>query len=412
MQIHWLWYALLQGLNDREKAELLTRFPDAEELYFADRDRLSALEDLTPEGMAVLLDKDLAPAEKILRECIDKEISLLTYGDEAYPLALRSIADPPMVLYYRGTLPDFDAVPLIGVVGTRSASGYGLTAAKRMGFQLARCGGIVVSGGAKGIDSMAMEGALMGGGTAVGVLGCGVDVVYPLSSRALFEDVLRGGCLMSEFPPGTPPMRWNFPRRNRIISGLSCGVVVVEAPRKSGALITAALARDQGRDVFVVTGNVDVESCAGSNDLLRKGAIFAACGYDVLQEYEARFPGRIHPDNIPAELALKQDRLERREVRVAQKTEISAKKSDNKRRKEKRPIDNGAKPPYIDCKEKLPSLSENERRVLEQIKGPRLVDDVIADAGIPAGLALAALTLLEVKGLVTRLPGKRVGPRE
>ena len=111
MQIHWLWYALLQGLNDREKAELLTHFSDAEELYFADRDRLSALEDLTPEGMAVLLDKDLAPAEKILRECTDKEISLLTYGDEAYPLALRSIADPPMVLYYRGTLPDFDAVP-------------------------------------------------------------------------------------------------------------------------------------------------------------------------------------------------------------------------------------------------------------------------------------------------------------
>ena len=179
------------------------------------------------------------------------------------------------------------------MVGTRHASPYGMTTAKKMGYQITKCGGIVVSGMAYGIDGMAMKGALTAGAPVVGILGCGAEMVYPPSNRPLFSDVENYGCIMSEFPPGTPPVKWNFPKRNRIISGMSCGVLVVEAPEKSGALITARCAADQGRDVFVVPGNIDVPTFVGSNRLLRDGAIAVSSGWDILSEYQMQFPDKI-----------------------------------------------------------------------------------------------------------------------
>ncbi len=236
MLIHWIWLATRPDLPDRVKAALLERFYDAEDLYFADS---AAFEDLSPEARASLGDKDLKEAQKILDACMKRGIGILSFRDAGYPARLKNIADPPVVLYYKGRLPDFDGLPLIGVVGTRRASAYGLTVAKRMGYQIAACGGVVVSGMAFGIDGVAMAAALTAGMPVVGVLGCGADIVYPPSNRALFADTEKNGCILTEFPPGTPPGKWNFPRRNRIISGLSCGVLVVEAPERSGALITA-----------------------------------------------------------------------------------------------------------------------------------------------------------------------------
>jgi DNA processing protein len=154
--------------------------------------------------------------------------------------------------------------------------------AKRMGYQIAKCGGIVVSGLAYGIDGMAMSGALTAGQKVIGVLGCGADIVYPKENRWLYRDVERYGCIMSEFVPGTPPHPWNFPKRNRVLSGMSCGVLVVEAPEKSGSLITANLAAEQGRDVFVVPGNIDMPGFVGSNRLLQEGAILAASSMAVI----------------------------------------------------------------------------------------------------------------------------------
>ena len=282
MLVHWIWLAHLPGLSDRMKLALLQQFQDPEEIYFADSGAFDHVDGMSAEIKQALTDRDLSRSEKILEACHKEQIHLLTFRDAAYPVRLKNIPDPPVLLYYRGVLPDFDGNPVIGVVGTRKASAYGLTTAKRMGYQIGRCGGILVSGMAYGIDSMAMSGALTAGAAVVGVLGCGADIVYPPSGKGLFRDTERYGCILSEFAPGTPPLAFHFPKRNRIIAGLSCGVLVVEAPEKSGALITARQALDQGRDVFAVPGNIDVPSLAGSNQLLRDGAIPVFSGWDVL----------------------------------------------------------------------------------------------------------------------------------
>ena len=246
MLIHWIWLATRPDMNDREKLVALEHFHDPEDIFFAQAEHYGQVTGLSENAVEALKDKNLLPAEQVLADCARGKIHILTFRDGAYPARLKNISDPPLVLYYKGTLPDFDGLPVIGVVGTRKASLYGMTAAKRLGYQIGRCGGMVVSGAASGIDGVAMQGALSADTPVVGILGCGVDVVYPLSNKGLFADTERHGCLISEFVPGTPPYKWNFPKRNRIISGIADGVLVVEAPEKSGALITARQALEQG----------------------------------------------------------------------------------------------------------------------------------------------------------------------
>lgn len=415
MLVHWIWLATRPEISERVKVDLLRRFQDPEMVFFADADSYAGIEELTQAGYQALLDKNLEPAQKILRDCERTNLRILTYQDASYPKRLRNIEDPPLVFYYKGRLPDFDGYPLIGVVGTRKASVYGLTAAKRMGYQIGRCGGIVVSGMAYGIDAMAMRGALTAGMPVVGVLGCGADLVYPKSNRALFADMERYGCILSEFPPGTPPYKWNFPKRNRLISGISCGVLVVEAPEQSGALITANRALDQGRDVFVVPGNIDIPTFVGSNRLLRQGAIVAGSGWDVVGEYAALYPGQVHREDGCARLQGYEDEVvakpksDKPSLKVAQKTGILGKKPPREPEEDKKVIDKRDSSPYSDFNEKLPQLTDTEQKIVNALRsGERLADDIIAETNLPAGQVLATLTLLEVKGLVSRLPGKRV----
>lgn len=415
MLVHWIWLAHRPGVNDRVKAALLEHFRDPEAVYYADEDALRQAE-LTAEARAALQDKSLASSEKILEDCSKKRLSILTFQDAAYPARLKNIADPPVVLYYKGQLPDFDAVPTIGVVGTRKASAYGLTVAKRMGYQIGKCGGLVVSGMAYGIDGMAMSGALTAGAKTVGVLGCGADMVYPLSNRALFRDVERYGCIISEFAPGQPAAKWTFPQRNRIISGLSCGVLVVEAPERSGALITARQALEQGRDVFAVPGNIDMPTCVGSNALLRDGAIMASSGWDVLSEYQALFPDKIHREDTQTHQRAYPDEVRRAgaegentPAKVAQTPMIPEESPHLKKNLEKKFIDNGPVEAYSDVNVDLSRLSGDERQIVMSLQGgQRLVDDIIAETGMTTGKLLGILTMLELKGVIKRLPGKRI----
>ncbi len=415
MLIHWIWLSTRSHLSDRDKAALLTHFADAEDIYFADREAFRELDFLSKDGYASLQDKDLFDSERILGKCARKGVHILCYRDAAYPMRLKNIPDPPVVLYYKGRLPDFDGLPFIGIVGTRKASAYGMTAAKRMGYQIASCGGVVVSGAAYGIDAMGMRGALSVGTPVVAVLGNGVDVVYPQSNRSLFADIERCGCLLSEFPPETQPAKWTFPKRNRLISGLSCGVLVVEAPHKSGALITARHAAEQGRDVFVVPGNIDVESCAGSNALLRDGAVAVGSGWDVMSEYVALYPDKIRKQNnmsiqtaYPGE-AEPEPEGEKDTPKVAEKVKFPALFGKSKRSKKKKEIDNSSEKPYIDAEKPLPELDDTEKKILDILKEDTLLaDEIIAAMGGQTGQVLAALTMLEIKGMVARLPGKRV----
>ena len=416
MLVHWIWLAHRPGLNDRAKLALLRHFSDPEDIFFADSGAFDHIEELSAESREALLDKNLIPAEEILECCQREKLSLLTFRDAAYPKRLKNISDPPILLYYKGRLPDFDGSPLVGVVGTRKASAYGMTTAKRMGYQIARCGGIVVSGMAYGIDGMAMSGALTAGKTVVGVLGCGADIVYPPSNQALFRDTERFGCILSDFPPGTPPVKWNFPKRNRLISGLSCGVLVIEAPEKSGALITAHQAAEQGRDVFVVPGNIDIPSFVGSNRLMRDGAIPVSSGWDVVSEYLSLYPDKISRDDTPARQTAYPDEVLRAEeegkksqAKVAQKPRLPRKNKAEKGESDKKSIDKATSTPYSDVNNTFPKLSSEEQAIVSAIgSGERLVDDVIAETGLTTGKLLAALTMLELKGVLKRLPGKRV----
>lgn len=383
---------------------LLAQFGDPEGIYLAGEGELRRVPDLRQEALPGLLDKSLDAAEQILRDCYDKGIHILTYRDGAYPGRLHAIGDPPLVLYYRGVLPDFDSEPAIAVVGTRRASPYGLITAKRLGYQIAQCGGLVISGLAAGIDSMAMTGALTQGKPAVGVLGCGADVVYPPRNENLFADVAARGCILTEYPPGTPPQGYHFPRRNRIISGLSCGVLVVEAPEKSGALITAQYALDQGRDVFTVPGNIDVPSCVGSNRLLREGAVAVSSGWEIMEEYATRFPGRIRRFRGGQDLDLAPGEI--REISRSS-GDLVAEPRVLPQKKSKISIDKEPAKPYSDQIETDKSLTEDEKALLRPLlQGPLHVDEIIVRSELPAPRALASLTLLEVKGRVRQKPGK------
>ena len=412
MLIHWIWFATRTGMGDKTKSVLLSHFEEPEAIYFAPEPEFGRFEELSPSAVESLTDKDLTEAEEILRQCQEKGIHILTFQDAAYPARLKNIPDPPMVLYYKGTLPVFDELPVIGVVGTRKASVYGMTTAKRLGYQIAACGGTVVSGIASGIDSVAMKGALTAGGTVVGVLGCGADVIYPAANRWLYADTEKYGCLLTEFPPGTPPLGRNFPRRNRIISGLSCGVLVVEAPERSGALITARLSADQGRDVFVVPANIDVESAKGSNALMRDGAIPVSSGWDILSEYQHQFPGKVRQKRTNVSLTVNDQELSREReepLKVAQKPRRSEEKKPKKEPARKKGIDNSEKSAYSDTKKTQTVLSQQEQSLVELLgKGQMLVDDLIDASGQAPGAILASLTMLEVKGVVRRLPGRFV----
>ena len=415
MLVHWIWLATRPHVSDRAKVELVRRFQDPETVYFADAESYLEIEGLREEGKTSLADKNLQEAEQILRTCRKKDLKILTYRDAAYPSRLKNIPDPPLVFYYKGRLPDFDANPLIGVVGTRKASAYGMNTAGKMGYQIARCGGIVVSGMADGIDGMATRGALTAGVPAVGVLGCGADVIYPLKNRALYEDMELYGCLLSEFVPGTAPLAHNFPKRNRVISGLSCGVLVVEAPERSGALITAQAALDQGRDVFVVPGNIDVDTSAGSNRLLRDGAIAVSSGWDIMSEYASLFPDCVQkpelslPSKGQSENGRSGSQTVKNQHKVIQKADLFGNNPVSKQKEDKKVIDNGGASPYSGLEDRRSMLLPDEQKILSALTWePRPIDDVIAETGIPSARMLATLTLLQVKGMVQQHPGKHI----
>ncbi|WP_295745028.1 DNA-processing protein DprA, partial [uncultured Oscillibacter sp.] len=289
---YWIWMAELPGLTNQARLALLRHFGTPENAYYADAGEILLTEGITKKQAEALEEKNLAAAGKILSDCRRLGLRILTFQDAEYPNRLRNIYDPPFLMYVRGHLPPVDEEPVIAVVGTRKCTPYGENCGEKLGYGLARGGAIVVSGLARGVDAAATRGALRGGGVPIGVLGCGLDVVYPPEHRYLYEDVAAAGALLSEYPPGTEPDKSHFPVRNRIMAGLAVGTVVVEAPLHSGALITGNTALEQGRDLFAVPGPIDAPASAGCNRILRDGGIIVTEPRDVLSWYAARFPDK------------------------------------------------------------------------------------------------------------------------
>ena len=385
---YWLWLTTRQGLGTRGAYLAVRHFGSPEAAYFADREACFSVPGLRNGNS--LLDKDMRLPEKILGQCYEKGIGILTFQDAAYPERLRNIDDPPLVLYYRGSLAALGRLS-VSVVGTRTVSTYGLVQADKMGYGLSRCGCTVVSGGARGVDAAAMKGALRGGSPVVGVLGCGVDVAYPSENKSLFDQVTVNGCLISEYPPQTRPRPEFFPVRNRIISGLGLGVLVVEAPERSGALVTANLALEQGRDVFTIPANLDTISCRGNLKLLRDGAIIVRDAWDILQEYVHLYPEQIKRNSC-----------------LEIQPETHAQRETAERRLPDEPSVGGDEPGSGTITELPDGLQGDERLLAELLlDGPMYTDAVVEESQLPAGRVLASLTLLEVKGIIRRTGNKR-----
>ena len=380
---YWLWLTELPGLTNQTRLALLRHFPTPEDVDYADPEEVLLTEGITREQAKLLEDKDCSGADRILADCQRLDLDLLTIQDAGYPNRLRNIYDPPCLLYVRGRLPAFDDEASIAVVGTRDCTPYGVSCAEKLGYGLAAGGAVVVSGLARGVDSAALRGALRAGGTVTAVLGNGLDVVYPPENQYLYEDVAAAGALISEYPPGTPPEAKHFPVRNRIMSGLCLGTLVVEAPARSGALITAGTALEQGRDVFAVPGPIDAPTSVGCNRLIRDGAGLVSDAWDILGEYEPRFPDKLRREGAretPAVLG----------YQARQKTEP-------------KPV-----PPSVSLSHNDYSLTDDQICLLRALtEEPMLVDDLIELTDIPTRRVLSALTVLEIEHLVTQHSGKR-----
>ena len=367
----WIALNMTPGVGPRAAARLLERFGSAEGVFGALRSELERLR-LRPEAVEsiALRDRHEAAAVELerLRAMADAEV--LALDDGAYPALLREIPDPPITLYVRGAWRECLEAPCVGVVGSRRCSTYGQNVAHALARDLASRGLTVVSGLARGIDAAAHRGALEAGGRTAAVLGTGLDEVYPRDHRRLADEILeKGGALVTQFPLGTPPAAENFPYRNRIISGLSLGVVVVEASENSGSLITARLALEQGREVFAVPGNITSRNSFGANYLI-KGA--GAKLIQTWQDVVAEFPPEVAAAVLPPEP-----------------------KGEGKGR------DSRTAPLPAD-------LSDGERAVLKLLTAdePAHIDALAERSGLAVQGLSVLLLGLEMRELVRQLPGK------
>jgi DNA processing protein len=340
--------------------QLLERFGDAPSILRASRTQLLAVQGIGDETASAIANWeqsiDLA-AE--LKRIADYGCCVLTQDDEDYPPLLRQIYDPPIVLYVKGTLTSKDKNS-IAIVGSRQTTHYGVEVARRFGYQLGYLGVTVVSGGARGIDTAAHQGALSAKGRTVAVLGTGINIVFPSENCELFQRIAASGAIVTQFPFNRKADKQTFPIRNRIVAGMTLGTVVVEAHLASGALITTNFANDYGRQVFAVPGRIDSPRSKGCHELIKNGAKLCEGAEDILSEFEYLFP----TTNRPASVS-----------------------------------ETGVLPAL--------SLTENEQTVYDALEETEMgMDEVIRQCGLPASAVSVALLSLEMKRLVRQLPGK------
>lgn len=270
---YWIWFSLITNIGNKKKKILLERYKNPKTIYNLKEEELSSITGIGKESIKSLLDENIrASVEKHIEYMINNEIDIISIYDIEYPNILKEIYDPPISLYCKGNQTILNR-KAIGIVGCRNATEYGKSATKYFAYHLAKQGINIVSGLAKGIDSYSHRGAIYAEGNTIAVVGNGLDRVYPRENELLAKKIIeKGGTILSEYPLGTEPNKINFPARNRIISGISKGILIVEAKEKSGALITVDFALEQGRDVFVVPGNINSMYSVGTNRLIQQGA--------------------------------------------------------------------------------------------------------------------------------------------
>lgn len=389
-QRDWLTLSLIPGIGTARFVRLLARFHTPGEVLKAS---VTDLADVVEHDLAlrIVQYKDTINISEQERALEKYGASLITMEDAAYPVRLAEIYDPPLTLFTRGNLCEADEY-CIAIVGTRRPTSYGLKLAEQFAEELAARGITIVSGMARGIDAAAHRGALRVGGRTIAVLGNGVDIVFPPENKSLMDEIIQNGCVISQFAMGMKPRAEFFPYRNRIISGLSMGTLVVEAPTRSGALITAQLAAEQGREVFAIPGPVHSPNSRGPHRLIQEGAKLVQVVEDILVELETLSRERMNPQRATSSVASRATH-----VVSNQAGELQAE------RKTSAPIEAVAP---------KPSVSSCEASVLAALTHEGSFVDEIAEAcGISISEALSSLTMLEMKGLVRQFNGKRFAPR-
>jgi DNA processing protein len=366
--VYWVALTRVEGLGLRSAHKLIERFGSPQGVYMASLTELESVGLPAPICQAVFAQAGVKEAEKEIEAARKLGCQLVTYATDVYPPLLREIPDPPLVLYVKGhahVLSQF----AVAIVGTRKPTVYGLQVARRLARDLAERKLVIVSGMARGIDSAAHHGALEAPGRTVAVQGCGMDAIYPAENKRLAQKIMESGAVISEFPLGTGPTPENFPIRNRIISGLSLGVVIVEAAEYSGSLITARLALEQNREVFAVPGAITSAQSFGPNHLIKEGAKLVDQWVDVVEE----FPAEIRMQLLPP---------------------LEASQGNQG------PLE----PPSLF----EASLTPDQKAVFEALRADEalFVDSIFGSVALPQPRVLAALLELEMNGLIRQLPGK------
>ncbi len=386
--------SLIQGIGTKTVQFLIKILGSAEKVLNASPQELEKIDDLSPAARERLIQKRLGcPLERELELIHEFGCHIVTLYDAAYPPLLKEIDTPPLLLYVRGEFKPEDTLS-IAIVGSRDAKDYGRRVSYQLSYQLAKRGLTVVSGFAKGIDTCAHRGALEASGRTIAVMGNGLSLIYPAGNSELVEKVMESGALISEFPMGMKPRAENFPRRNRIISGLTFGTVVVEASNRSGALITARLASEQGREVFAVPGEIFSELSTGTHKLIDNGAKLISTVDDLLEalpQYALRQISVLTPTQ-------ESDRnIESSETPPVMKGELEQTSSTtSKKKKETAPV----APP--------PDLTSDEKTVFNAIEMPSShIDTIVRTTQLPISQVSSLLLMLELKGAIQQLPGKQ-----
>lgn len=383
--IYWIWIQQALKYAGRKAKMISEVYDDIEKFYIGgEREwRLSGI--FNSREIEILTNTPLEKAREILLKCHELQCDAIGLDDHRFPYLLKQIDNPPAAIYVKGDIECLNSVLSIAVVGTRKASDYGAAMAEEISSELSKSGAVIVSGGAMGIDSISHESALRAGGKTVCVLGCGINYPYLSGKEYLKRKIANSGAIISEYPPDTPAYRANFPIRNRIISGLSLGTIVVEAGEKSGSLITANLANEQNRDVYIVPPLAENLFASGSTLLIRDGAQVISSAREVLDEYKFRKS----PKNS---FAFRSQKVSKKSFEFKNPEQIPALKIYSE--------------PKAAAKD-LAKLSKSQKEIYDLISGEKIHIDKLAEkSGEPVYKLLSILTELELFGLIKSLPGK------
>ena len=418
--VDWIWLAETIGRSGFVFRKLLSHFKHPNELHRADENTIRKIPGLTERNVAALMNKDQSAAVKILDDCERLGISVLPYNANEFPHILHDISDPPPLLYVAGKLPDLETRFCIAMVGTRKMSEAGMQNAYRLSWELSTAGALIISGLAEGIDGVCAVGALQGGGQTIAVVGCGLDIAYPAHHGKLMNRIVQaGGAILSEYPPGIPPSQYHFPVRNRIISGLSQIVIVVEAGMSSGSLITAREAFAQGKKVFTIPADPETHVADGNNKLLQDGANVVLESRDLVEHFRYVFRNRPLAEQVKPLLG-GANREALRELgvigfeNVCEEELPKQKKERPKKEKkaERAPVAETDPVPEHPCAIPdaiLQSLDRVQLAVLEAMPDDCPIVPEKIQTEFSLGEVMAALTILEVLGIVRKLPGSMYG---